>query len=275
MSQIALFTQRWRERRETYRPAGEPIDTRKYEVAEIGSDREPKAFILKHHYLGSYPSARFRFGLFTGGALVGTAVFSHPCNDRVLTSVFDIPTMEAVELGRFVLLDEVPANGESWFLARALELLRRNHIMGVVSFSDPIPRSAVDGTVAHIGHLGTCYQATSAAFLGRGTARTLRMLPDGSILNDRTIQKIRAGERGWQYGSQILERFGAGPAPAGETDRAEWLTRWTTALTRPLRHPGNWKYAWGLHRTTRRMLPESLPYPKHNHAQTTGLNCHT
>ena len=62
--QLFLFSQRWRERRESYRPAGEPINPRLYEVAELGGDREPKEFILAHHYSASYPSARARFGLF-------------------------------------------------------------------------------------------------------------------------------------------------------------------------------------------------------------------
>ena len=100
--QLCLFSQRWRDRRESYRPAGEPINPRLYEVAELAGDREAKAFILAHHYSLSYPSARVRFGLFTRGCLVGVAVFSHPCNDRVLTSVFPLSPLESVELGRFV-----------------------------------------------------------------------------------------------------------------------------------------------------------------------------
>lgn len=113
-TQLCLFNQRWRLRRDSYRPAGEPINPRLYEVAEVAGDREPKAFILTHHYSASYPSARFRFGLYSGGSLVGVALLSHPCNDRVLTSVFPLNASDSVELGRFVLLDTVPANGESW-----------------------------------------------------------------------------------------------------------------------------------------------------------------
>jgi len=195
--QLCLFSQRWRERRESYRPAGEPINPRLYEVAELAGDREAKAFILAHHYSAYYPSARVRFGLFTRGCLVGVAVFSHPCNDRVLTSVFPLSPLDSVELGRFVLLDSVPANGESWFLTRTFECLRRKGLSGVVSFSDPVPRTKADGTIVHRGHVGICYQATSATFLGRTEPRTIRLLPDGTLLNDRTIQKIRSGEQGW------------------------------------------------------------------------------
>jgi hypothetical protein len=40
--QLTLFNQRWRDRRDSYRPAGEPIDTTLYEVAELAEDREAK-----------------------------------------------------------------------------------------------------------------------------------------------------------------------------------------------------------------------------------------
>lgn len=259
--QLRLFNQRWRERRESYRPAGETIDPKLYEIAKLDSDREAKEFILRHHYLGSYPSARFRFGLFSNDGLVGVAVFSHPCNDRVLTSVFPLSPLDSLELGRFVLLDSVPANGESWFLARTFDCLRKEGLAGVVSFSDPVPRLAIDGSVVHRGHIGTCYQATSARFLGKTAARTIRLLPDGTVLNERAVQKIRSGEQGWHYAAALLEKFGGDRAPPSA--RREWLQKWLPLLTRPFRHSGNYKYAWPLQRSARKFLPESLPYPKY------------
>lgn len=145
--------QRWRERRDSYRPAGETIATHRYEVAALDSDVEAKAFVLAHHYSGTYPAARRRFGLHRGGALVGVAVFSHPCQDKVLTSVFDLPALSAVELGRFVLLDDVEANGETWFLARCFEQLKREGLRGVVSFSDPLARTNAAGVRIFPGHI--------------------------------------------------------------------------------------------------------------------------
>ena len=76
--QLSLFNQRWRLRRDSYRPAGEPINPRLYEVAELVGDREAKAFIVTHHYSASYPNARFRFGLFTGGEVGGRDGFQSP-----------------------------------------------------------------------------------------------------------------------------------------------------------------------------------------------------
>lgn len=261
-----MTCQRWRERRDTYRPAGEPIRTADYEVEEMDADRDAKAFVERHHYQASYPAARFRFGLRRGPELVGVAVFSHPVRNEVLTNVFPGEALASVELGRLVLLDDVPANGESWMVARCFELLRRHGLHGVLSFSDPVPRAREDGTVVKPGHVGTVYQALNGVFLGRATARTLLLLPDGTVFSERAVSKLRGGERGWQYAAAALVRHGAEPLgpDADDGTRRAWLRTWLPRLTRRLRHPGNLRYAWGLDRTVRRALPPSMPYPKGN-----------
>ncbi len=256
---IAHIVQRWRQRQNVFRSAGEVIQTRYYDVAAIPDDRTAKAFVGEHHYSGTYPAARFRFGLYRGQQLQGVAVFSHPCNNAVLTTVFAAPILLCVELGRFVLLDEVPANGETWFLGRCFYLLRREGIVGVVSFADPEPRRAADGQIVFPGHIGTIYQAHNAVYLGRATPRRLRLLPDGSVLSDCAIQKLRSREKGWRYAAQQLIAAGADEPSA---DLREWALHWIDRLTRLLRHGGNHKYAWGLHHTIRRSLPSSRPYPK-------------
>lgn len=254
---ISPVAQRWRAGRASYRPAGEPIATRLHEVAAIPDDRTAKAFVVSHHYAASYPAARFRFGLYRAAELVGVAVFSVPANPVVLYRFGDV---DATELGRFVLLDEVAANGESWFLARAFDLLRLEGIAGVVSFSDPVGRTTLDGRAVFPGHIGTIYQATNATYLGRSKAETRRLLPDGTIFHGRAAAKIRRRDVGWRYAAALLERHGA--APLGDEDGATWLRRWVPRLTRPLRHSGNHRYAFALDRRLRKHMGESLPYPK-------------
>jgi hypothetical protein len=254
-----LFAQRWRLGLDRYRPPDEPIRTAEYEVAELLDDGVAKAFVLRHHYSGSYPAARWRFGLFHHGALEGVAVFSHPCNDRVLTSVFPGRPTDSVELGRFVLLDEVPGNGETWMLGRCFALLRREGLAGVIAFSDPCRRVNRSGVPVFGGHIGTIYQAFNGVYLGRSTARTLTLLPDGSVLSDRAQQKIRVGERGMRHCIVRLVAFGAAP-PLSVGCLRRWLRLWKARLCRPVRHAGNHKYAWSLNR--RVTLPPGLPYPK-------------
>jgi hypothetical protein len=255
----AVADLRWRQGRSVFRVPGEVFRPAQYDVARLPNDRLSKPFVLEHHYASAYVAARFRFGLFRGGEHVGVAVFSHPCNDRVLTNIFAGRPTDSVELGRFVLLDEVPFNGESWLLARCLRLLRREGIRGVVSFSDPVPRTTAEGRVVFCGHIGVIYQAGNAAFLGRGRPRTLRLLPDGAVFSDRAQQKVRAHEQGWEYASARLVRFGADPL-CPEDDGRSWVTRWLARLTRPMRHPGNFRYGWDLSGTSN--LSNVAPYPK-------------
>lgn len=242
-----------------YRPAGEVIRTRDYDIADL-EEMPAKRFVVEHHYSSSFPAARFRFGLMHHGELVGVAIFSVPVQPRALACLPGSPA-QSVELGRLVLLDEVPANAESWMIGRCFESLRGEDVTGVIAFSDPARRTALDGRVLMPGHVGTIYQATNAVYLGRSKAETHRLLPDGTIFHRRAQAKIRNREIGWRYASRVLVRHGAcelGP----EDDAVAWLRTWLGRLTRPLAHPGNHKYAWTLRRADRRHLPGSLPYPK-------------
>lgn len=264
------MNQRWEEGRSTYRPDGELIRTSEYETAEI-SIEAARRFVETHHYSRSMPAARYSYGLLRHGNLVGAAVFSQPTNNRTVTKHFpEIHHKEGIELGRLVLLDEVPGNGESWFVARCFEQLRKAEvvdrdgrelrgILAVASFSDPMPRRTSSGQVVMPGHVGCVYQALNACYVGRADARTLHLLPDGRVLNHRTEQKIRRQEVGWRYGVEELQSYGAGPL--NEEPRA-WLERWLPEITRPLRHLGNHKYLWALNRRMRRHLPDSISYPK-------------
>lgn len=162
MSNLQLtldMSQRWLFGKPRYRPPRETIQPAEYDVCEIPDDRTAGEFVRLHHYSGSMGAARVRVGLYRRGCLVGVAVFSHPCSDAVLTRTFPVPARNAVELGRFVLLDEVPANGESFFLARGFEIVRTHGIVGVVSFSDPVPRRTLSGELVLPGHCGIAFQA--------------------------------------------------------------------------------------------------------------------
>ncbi len=254
------MNQRWREKRDSYRPAGEVIRTADYDVESIPGDKVAREFIERHHYSGRYVAARRRFGYYRKGELVGVAVFSVPCSPAVLTNVFPGDWRASLELGRFVLLDEVPGNGESHFLGKCLSTLHRDGFIGVVSFSDPVQRTTADGRRIFPGHVGTIYQASNARFVGLGRARTLRLLPDGTVFSERAINKIRKQESGWKYCVRQLEEHGADPL--GATEPAEWLKLAVQAVTRPLRHGGNYKYAFPLDRALKRRFKASLPYPK-------------
>lgn len=268
---------RWRPADE---PGGQPrhawrhlseggFDRRWYEVGPL-DEATARRFVVAAHYSRSFPAARLCYGLWErGGFLVGAAVLSVPARAEVLTNVLAglDPYRESLELGRFCLVDAVPANGESFFLARAFRLAADAGIRGVVSFADPVARRDAAGRVVFPGHVGWIYQAAGAVFTGRGTARTLALLPDGTVLNERAAQKLRSEERGREYVERRLREQGAPARRSGE-DGAAYLRRALAAVgARQLRHGGPFRYAFRVGRTRReraavRIALPGRPFPK-------------
>lgn len=97
---------------------------------------------------------------------MGVAVFSNPMSQKVLTNIFTCDPLESIELGRFVLLDNVPSNAESWFFARCRELLKREGIKGIVAFSDDTPRTTLDTSYPiFAGHIGQIVRTAYISFI--------------------------------------------------------------------------------------------------------------
>lgn len=242
---------RWKARRSRFVVPDTVIDPKLLEVAVLAGDREAKAFVVENHYSGTFPSAQYRFGLYMGPFLVGVAVFSVPQNDASL-ALFPGSPRESIELGRFVLLDRVPFNAETFFLARCFEHLRREGLVGVISFSDPHPRTNIAGETIFLGHYGTIYAAFNGCYVGRSRAEMIRLLPDGTTFPNRAAAKVRAGpsEQGFDYAVRRLVAAGARPLAANDTP-ALWLAEELPRLVRQVRHPGKFKYAWLLQKHAR------------------------
>lgn len=273
--------QRWTKRRHTWKhPSDGGFDPTRYRVEPV-HETDAGLFVITNHYAASMPAASHCYGLRQDGQLVGAAVLSVPMQQSVLTNVFpDLePYEESLELGRFVLLDDVPANGESWFLGQMFGLAEVDGVRGIVSFADPVQRRRIvtelgpDGEelereqLIMPGHVGLIYQATNARALGRSTPRTLVWVPrQGRVLSARTMQKIRAQERGSDGAEKLLVTWGARPRVAGQNPTA-WLRQALDDVgAQRVRHPGNYRYAWavGPRRVKRAVhiaLP-STPYPK-------------
>jgi hypothetical protein len=138
-------------------------------------------------------------------------------------------------------------------------------------FSDPVPRRRADGTVVMPGHVGVIYQASNAIYTGRGTPRTLTLLPDGTVFSDRAAQKIRRQDSGHHYAERQLTSLGARPPRAGENP-ATWLAdALATVHARKARHPGCHRYAFPIGTRRQRaavtIAPRPAPYPKNHSGQ--------
>lgn len=246
------FCQRWRQHRSSYRPAGEPIDTRRFEVRPL-SEHAAKRFICEHHYSNSYPAAVFRAGLYHHPSasceeLVGVAVFSVPVNNAAIPLYTGQEAGQGCELGRFVLLDEVPANGETFFLGKAFRLLHqaKPRLKAVVAYADPMERRDAAGNLTKPGHCGTIYRAFNGVYQGRSRPRTLFATTSGQTVNERTLSKLRQQDSGREYAARQLAELGA-PAIADREDPAEYLARVEAlGVLRRVRHPGNHVFSWAL-----------------------------
>ena len=264
---ITTHCQRWRDKRGTYRVPNEVIQTRDYAVAEIPTDNEAKAFVMQHHYSGTYPAARMRAGLYRrGGELVGVAVLSTPASQAALDKALPVGGDGRADLGRLVLLDDVPSNAESWFLARMFELARAQGFVAVSADSDPAKRCDAAGRVVFAGHIGTVYQATNARYTGRSNRHTVRLfLDDHTVFSNAAWGKLRARKRGWNYVAEKLCRHGASKPPAfsvGDSTWRAWVSSAVEATTRGVRHPGNHRYVWALDKRLWSEMPHGMPYPK-------------
>jgi hypothetical protein len=262
------WCQRWSDGQPRWRHRSEGgFDRTQYEAAPI-DDRTAKAYVERNHYSGSYVASRMRYGLWDRrGALLGVAILSVPVRTEVLTLPFpDLePFNESLELGRFVLADKAPANSESWFLGQVFRLAAGEGVRGVVSFSDPVARPNTNGQTVFPGHIGIIYQASNAIYAGRGTARSILVLPDGRVLNERALSKVRSLDVGHRYVEQILCDFGAPPRRGAAP--SQWIPiALAAAGVRRMRHPGNHRYLFCLGdraaKSSVRIALDRLRYPK-------------
>lgn len=263
--------QRWRERRESYRRPGEEIDTSKYGV-EVIEERIAKDFTTRNHYSDGWPATRLSVGLFRSRGsfwvpeLVGVAAFSVGMQPKAITKWTGQAPEHGVELGRFVLLDDVPWNGETWFLGRGFRELQRElpEVRALLSYADPVPRTMQDGTVIKPGHVGVVYKAHNGRYVGRSSPRTLYLDARGQVLSMRSLSKIRNDERGAAGAYQQLLHAGAPPRRVGEC-QAEYVARvLREGPFQRVQHPGNYAYVWPVGKEAhkvRAVLPAALPYP--------------
>lgn len=114
-----------------------------YTGAELS---DAKRLVEEVHYSGTARSQMqvHVFLLKHEGKSVGAAIFGKPMSRH-----YDSDTLE---LRRFVLIDEMPRNTESWFLSRCLKWIEKNDrsVVRIVTFADP-----------NHGHQGTIYKATN------------------------------------------------------------------------------------------------------------------
>jgi hypothetical protein len=151
-------------------------------------------YIRDNHYSGTCNPISNIWGLYTDDSdeLVGGIVFANPMSEKVREFISD-EKKEVTELHRLYTDDRCGKNVESWFIAHALDLLKKKKpkYRFVVSYSDITE-----------GHKGTVYQATNALYIGMAQERTFYRDEEGNLRSPRiaseNITHEMAEERGWQ-----------------------------------------------------------------------------
>ncbi|MEK6882240.1 MAG: hypothetical protein AABY22_21660 [Nanoarchaeota archaeon] len=150
-----------------------PLHFEKCELKDVSK------FIKDNHYSHTYPGGvDYSFRLLYNNQLAGACLFGHMAgNPKALCLIegYDNPLLYR-ELMRLVLLDEVPKNSESKFIAWCIRWLKKNtDLIGLISFADP-----------KFGHSGTIYKASNWIYCGlqKGILRP-RMIIEGEEMHPR------------------------------------------------------------------------------------------
>jgi hypothetical protein len=242
--QLPGIAERWRNRRDFYRSTQDYFDPSDWRVdamagksgalggvsaarlraapltARRNAWQAGRDFITTNHYAASFPQVRVMVGI---------------AKESQANLYGGVDVDEIMELSRFVLLDDVPGNAETWFLARATEIARQVHAMRryelkvLLSFSDPVPRRSMEGFLTMPGHIGNIYQAHNALYVGYSSSKTLHLNPQGLAPDPRMLSKIRAldkrDEQGGREGARrLVDHYGAPSRRRGESYTA-WLKR--------------------------------------------------
>ena len=265
------FEQRWRNGLDYQAPT--TFDADEYFVESINKQMGID-FCEEHHYSNSYSVTRAQFGMFRqeDHAICGVAGFSVPMHNAVVARYVADASVKgdgnAVELGRFVLLDEVGKNGESWFLGQSFRQIKDELplIDTVLAMSDPIPRKTLAGQLVMPGHIGGIYQAFNGRYVGRSSKTTKILTDSGHVVNARSLSKVRNLEDGYKgMIRKMTNKFGCRPPEPNENLRL-W-SKEVTANYRRIKHPGNHVYVWAVgnnkeKRESRKKFVPELPRPK-------------
>ena len=231
---------------------GMPSVRRGRYVIELVSPAEASALLAQHHYLGGrLPGKFYCHGVrdTEDGALVGVATYGPGGAPAIRKAAFpslfvgfkEIRKASCAVLDRFVLLDGVPANAETHILKLSFALALEMGVRGIVSFSDPVARTTLDGKVIFPGHIGQIYKGKGMIYTGRSSKEWCVIFKDGRIQPRRSLTAWANAEGGHDYVYAELVAYGAPPILADEP-RAVWLERALPLVSRPFHHTGQHRY---------------------------------
>ena len=164
---------------------------------------EAAAFVREHHYSAQCdPRAVHAFGLFRYSdpeTLLGAAVWKNGL-PRSAAQTFSDDWTRVLSLYRLAIAPEVPTNGASFLIGRAVRAIRREGVWHTLAtYADTWQ-----------GHTGAIYRATNWTYLGV-TKPTAVWVRDGSLVADRAGGNVAGkGKTSVQMradGARLIGRF--------------------------------------------------------------------
>jgi len=150
----------------------------KYEVRPIQKE-ETYPWLLKKHYAKRKCSIVYSFGIYRNKILNGVCTFgippSAPLVEHVLNGLYK---SDILELNRLVVDDNHDKNMLSFFVSKAMKMLRKPKC--IISFADP-----------NNGHHGYIYQATNWIYTGVGSNTPNFFLENGDQIHSKWVKKYK------------------------------------------------------------------------------------
>lgn len=170
-------------------------------VAPI-SQKDAATLVKKVHYSGKIVNnSQLHFGVFLNRKLEGVMSFGASMDKRrVGALVENTKWNDFLELNRMAFSEALPRNSESRALSIAFKLIKKHYpnIEWIISFADGT--QCGDGTI---------YRASGFVLTGIKKNTTMLLMPDGSIVADKTLNNSNNMGKNGRKGSSIAKEQGA------------------------------------------------------------------
>lgn len=163
---------------------------------------DARAFIKLRHYSGKVVNnSSLHFGVFWKDKLEGVLQYGASIDKRKTQAlVKDSGWNDFLELNRMAFSEKLPKNSESRAIAISIRLIKKHypHIKWIISYADAT--QCGDGTI---------YRASGFILTGVKKNTTMLLMPDGSIVADKTLNDNPGRKSGWwkKNGAKALPGF--------------------------------------------------------------------
>ena len=172
-------------------------------VAPI-SQKDAAALVKRVHYSGKIVNnSQLHFGVFLNGKLEGVMSFGASMDKRRVCALVEGTLWnDFLELNRMAFSEALPRNSESRALSIAFKIIKKNypHIEWIISFADGT--QCGDGTI---------YRASGFVLTSIKKNTTMLLMPDGSVVADKTLNNSNNMGKNGRKGSSIAKEKGAKP----------------------------------------------------------------